>query len=213
VLIGSGGTAENRGIAVGRYLSDGTLDPTFGSGGVAVMRITAGGLQGAVQPDGKILATSSIPVAIDHDEIAVTRLTPTGRSTRPSAMPGCSARPSRPRWPSRSTIPGRSLSPTARCSPSAASLQQQRDLSPGDDGTPDVSFGDGGSRVFRLPSDVAPQPADLKIVGFAATSEPATGTSVSCASRVGVLGPRRWRRHPDTATRTNPTDADAASSN
>src|SRR5262245_57672973 len=63
VVIGSGGTdPESDGIAVARYQPNGTLDPSFGTGGVVAIADRGHGFAGTVQADGKILATSSIPV-------------------------------------------------------------------------------------------------------------------------------------------------------
>jgi uncharacterized delta-60 repeat protein len=62
-------------IAVTRYLSDGTLDPSFGSGGTVVTAVAAGGDQAfalALQPDGKIVVAGQASNGSDLD-VAVLR--------------------------------------------------------------------------------------------------------------------------------------------
>lgn len=59
-----GGKASNK-VALVRYLSDGSLDPTFGNGGLAISTVSVSSLQGPgmiLQPDGKILLDGGIVV-------------------------------------------------------------------------------------------------------------------------------------------------------
>jgi uncharacterized delta-60 repeat protein len=59
-----GGSNLNSQVTVVRYNTNGTLDTTFGSGGVAGIRVTSGSFQGAsavtLQPDGKIVVAGDV---------------------------------------------------------------------------------------------------------------------------------------------------------
>ncbi len=59
-IVAVGGAANGTGFAIARYLADGTLDPTFGSGGTVLTPMGYGTAQAnsvVVQPDGKLLVS------------------------------------------------------------------------------------------------------------------------------------------------------------
>lgn len=78
VAAGTAGASEDGGFAVVRYLADGALDDTFGSGGVVTTPIgTEGGAEAravAMQADGKIVVGGTV----DRLAFAVVRYTPDG---------------------------------------------------------------------------------------------------------------------------------------
>ncbi len=72
------GTDSDERFAVVRYLTDGSLDPAFGQGGIATTNLTRRhdvGYGVAIQPDGKILVAGG--AASDH-RFGVVRYLPTG---------------------------------------------------------------------------------------------------------------------------------------
>jgi uncharacterized delta-60 repeat protein len=78
----SDGASGHNGFAVVRLNSNGSLDPSFGAGGVSVFPINAGGTNyayashGALQPDGKILVTGYFGnyYTDSHETIALIRV-------------------------------------------------------------------------------------------------------------------------------------------
>jgi uncharacterized delta-60 repeat protein len=75
IAIGSGGQSGNS-VAVARYNLDGSLDTTFGSGGVTEFLSAVGGanvFEGAVDSSGNILALQKV-----GSDAVVTRFTPSG---------------------------------------------------------------------------------------------------------------------------------------
>ena len=79
IIAAGGGGANN--FALARYLPDGRLDPTFGSGGKVVTGTAGDYAQAcvlAIQPDGKIIAAGEFgPRPVDSGSVVV-RYTPTG---------------------------------------------------------------------------------------------------------------------------------------
>jgi uncharacterized delta-60 repeat protein len=75
VVVGSASNGSNPDVAVVRYSSNGSLDPSFGSGGKVTVPIGGGGDTGdavAIQPDGKIVVAGSTYNGVNTD-IAVMR--------------------------------------------------------------------------------------------------------------------------------------------
>jgi len=68
---GQARTGSDYVFALGRYESNGSLDPTFGSGGKVVGPYAAGGLALALQPDGKIVTAGLGPDALDAEFVLV----------------------------------------------------------------------------------------------------------------------------------------------
>ena len=80
VAAGQGGTASAPDFALARFHPDGTLDTSFGTGGVVVADFAGGfdviyGL--AVQSDGKLVAAGTVE-SVDSADIAVARYLPDG---------------------------------------------------------------------------------------------------------------------------------------
>jgi uncharacterized delta-60 repeat protein len=73
VVAGSSDVNDPGGFALVRYNSDGTLDPTFGSGGIVTTDFNNGSIEGikaiAIQADGKIVAAGYI----NDDDFALVR--------------------------------------------------------------------------------------------------------------------------------------------
>ena len=70
------GTDDGERFAVVRYLPDGTLDPTFGTDGIARTNLTSGrdvGFDVAIQPDGRIVVAGTARMASAHPRFAVVR--------------------------------------------------------------------------------------------------------------------------------------------
>lgn len=68
-------------FAIARYLSDGSLDPTFGDGGIAVTDVSGGTDQAralVLQPDGKLVAAGFV-VLEGRFQFALVRYLPNGR--------------------------------------------------------------------------------------------------------------------------------------
>jgi len=81
VVVGSNNNGTNSDFAIVRYLSDGSLDTSFGSGGKVTTSISSGNdsaLSVAIQSDGKIVVAGYKYVGTDNDDIAVVRYTDTG---------------------------------------------------------------------------------------------------------------------------------------
>lgn len=80
VTDGNGGPSD-RGFALVRYNTDGTLDEGFGSGGTVTTRIGSGGAYGnsvAVQSDGMIVVVGYVQAGVFDNDIALIRYTSTG---------------------------------------------------------------------------------------------------------------------------------------
>lgn len=79
VAVGKSFLRNNR-LMVARYLTDGTLDPTFGSGGIVIPRIgsddVANGV--AIQPDGGIVVVGSSTNASSGKDLTITRFQTNG---------------------------------------------------------------------------------------------------------------------------------------
>jgi uncharacterized delta-60 repeat protein len=79
------GTME---FALARYQPDGSLDPTFGSGGVVTTNLDGYGATGAaVQPDGRIVVAGQVRLA-DHNAFLVARYLPDGAVDRSFGIEG-----------------------------------------------------------------------------------------------------------------------------
>lgn len=79
ILIGADGGRSNAGQEVLRLNTDGTLDPTFGTGGIAVAAATSEVSALALQSDGKVIVGSFIGFPFRTDENPTTvRLQPNG---------------------------------------------------------------------------------------------------------------------------------------
>ena len=107
-------------FALARYQANGSLDPSFGSGGKVTTQMAgpAGSMDVAVQPDGKIVAAGSGYIG-NQFVLRSPATTRTARSIRPSAPTA------RPPPPSARTSPTPSRSPckrTARSSSQATLL-------------------------------------------------------------------------------------------
>jgi uncharacterized delta-60 repeat protein len=170
LLIGSGGVdAESQGIVLARYDASGTLDPAFGVGGAVTVEDRGGGFTGALQADGKILATSSIPAG-GHDELAVTRFDADGTVDTAFGVGGTyrtSVLDQGIYYPRVVVQPDGRLLLVASLNFNASAIVRLWN-----DGTPDLDFGDGGSRVFlgRYVWSLVEQPTDQKIVGIGAVT-------------------------------------------
>ncbi|HTR52776.1 MAG TPA: hypothetical protein VMJ10_18810, partial [Kofleriaceae bacterium] len=80
VVVGLGGTAANTDTLVVRLLDDGSLDPSFGSGGVVLIDVFAQeeGRSVAIQPDGKLVIGSGGGDVSGPPDSDVIRLAPDG---------------------------------------------------------------------------------------------------------------------------------------
>jgi len=74
-VVAVGGTSSTLGFAVARYNPDGSLDPTFGTGGKVTTNFTDDSLAWAVvvQPDGKVVAVGDV-----REKFALARYNPDG---------------------------------------------------------------------------------------------------------------------------------------
>ncbi len=80
VFVGQSHTGANIDVAVVRYMSDGTLDGTFGAGGMVFTAVGPGDDYGravAIQPDGKILVAGRTFNGVNED-VLVLRYNPNG---------------------------------------------------------------------------------------------------------------------------------------
>src|SRR5262245_10200680 len=170
LVIGSGGAdPESDGIAVARYQPDGTLDPSFGTGVVAIAD-RGHGFAGTVQADGKILATSSIPAGPSHDELAVTRLEADGSVDATFGDAGtfhASVLDQAIYYPRAIVQPDGATVLVASLNFNSSVLYRLAA-----DGTPDVGFAENGSRVFqgRYIWSLGQQAPDERIIGFGAVT-------------------------------------------
>jgi uncharacterized delta-60 repeat protein len=78
-IVGSGFDAASGGLLVVRYLADGALDPTFGSGGVVIISFGPGtssvANDVAIQPDGRIVVAGRVhEAAVNRNNVALARL-------------------------------------------------------------------------------------------------------------------------------------------
>jgi uncharacterized delta-60 repeat protein len=171
VVIGSGGIdPEADGIAVARYQPNGTLDASFGADGVVTIVDRGHGFAGAVESDGKVLATSSIPAGTFSDELAVTRLESDGSVDATFGDDGtfhASVLDQAIYYPRVIVQPDGAAVLVASLNFNSSVVYRLAD-----DGTPDVGFAENGSRVFhgRYIWSFGQQALDEKLIGFGAVT-------------------------------------------
>lgn len=150
-------------VAVARYEADGSLDPSFGSGGVVTADLSPGHDRPrdvAVQPDGKILLVGSA-----SDFIALVRYDPDGSLDTTFGDGGVVLANPGPGWEAGS---GLALQPDGKILVTGYDSRPARLVARFEaDGSLDPTFGDGGVVLIAFPflfgTDVVVQP-DGKII-------------------------------------------------
>jgi uncharacterized delta-60 repeat protein len=156
-----------------RYLEDGTLDPSFGQGGIAVPNPDIGANGAALQADGKIVIGGTLSVSSDAGAIsrgAIQRLNADGTIDKSFGDQGLALTdmPFDGAGPVEIDRSGRILAGASGGPPSFRMLRFTAD------GHKDTSFGDAGAVITQLQSDdwiedIVVQPDDKILAAGAAT--------------------------------------------
>jgi uncharacterized delta-60 repeat protein len=195
----SAGAIRHLGLA--RYLEDGSPDPTFGSGGVAIHDVRYQWMDSVLlQPDGRLLVAGYAwrvdTYGINRLEIAVTRLEPDGSLDRSFGQDGYVFRTGAP-W-------GHGLRLTLQSNGKLTVFADVQSATPKDiydrhpaimrfnaDGSPDTAFGDNGRALILSAvslTSVVTQSDGRMLLAAADTPE---------YGEVGFCGAVLTRLHPD----------------